>query len=411
MVNNRLTDIQIPKNVNIIIETLEENGHEAYAVGGCVRDSLLGKTPKDWDITTSADPYQVKELFKRTIDTGIKHGTVTIMIGSEGYEVTTYRIDGEYKDGRHPKEVAFTKSLFEDLKRRDFTINAMAYNKRAGIVDLFDGILDLENRVIKCVGDPVERFSEDALRILRAVRFSGVLDFQIETKTREAVNELSHTLIKISRERIQVELEKLLMCDHPEKISDLYETDIMKWIFPEDYKEKDHNKDNYELMIELIKRTEPDHYVRWAIFCTFISVNNPLKSLKFDNKTISICKKLIQYKDHKLSSKLAELRKTIVLIGEDIFMKYYISYREVLGNVEKELLDEIKKNYTYIIENNHCLSMKALAVKGNDMKEIGINEGLKIGEILNELFEIVLEDSSLNEKNKLIEIAKKLKNK
>ena len=168
-------EIQIPEKVDYILNILHENGHEAYAVGGCVRDALLGREPEDWDITTSAQPEQVKELFTRTIDTGLQHGTVTVMLQSEGFEITTYRIDGVYEDGRHPKEVQFTSDLIEDLNRRDFTINAMAYSKEDGIVDAFDGVGDLKRGVIKCVGDARERFSEDALRMLRAVRFAGQL--------------------------------------------------------------------------------------------------------------------------------------------------------------------------------------------------------------------------------------------
>ena len=170
-------EIQIPDKVDYILNELHANGYEAYAVGGCVRDALLGREPEDWDITTSAKPQQVKELFKRTIDTGIQHGTVTIMLDKDGFEVTTYRIDGSYEDGRHPTEVEFTSDLLEDLRRRDFTINAMAYNKEEGVVDAFDGMGDLKRHIIKCVGNPRERFDEDALRILRAVRFGAQLDF------------------------------------------------------------------------------------------------------------------------------------------------------------------------------------------------------------------------------------------
>ena len=176
----RRLHIDIPENAAVILGRLTAAGYEAYIVGGCVRDSLLGREPKDWDITTSARPQEVKALFDRTIDTGIAHGTVTVMIDHEGYEVTTYRIDGEYEDCRHPKSVQFTNQLVEDLKRRDFTINAMAYNPETGVVDAFDGIGDLKRRVIRCVGIPEDRFDEDALRILRAVRFSAQLGFEIE---------------------------------------------------------------------------------------------------------------------------------------------------------------------------------------------------------------------------------------
>ena len=205
--------IVLPDNVQSIIDRLTEYGYEAYAVGGCVRDSIIHRVPGDWDITTSAKPEEVKKIFRRTIDTGIAHGTVTVMIGREGYEITTYRIDGEYEDGRHPKKVEFTASLTEDLRRRDFTINAMAYNDIEGIVDRFDGVGDLEKGIIRCVGNPYERFSEDALRMLRAVRFSAQLGFDIEENTRRAIEELAPTIEKVSRERIHTEFGKILLSD------------------------------------------------------------------------------------------------------------------------------------------------------------------------------------------------------
>ena len=181
----------LPEKVNFIIHTLQAHGFEGYAVGGCVRDAMLSRVPQDWDITTSAQPEQVKALFKHTIDTGIQHGTVTVMLDHEGFEVTTYRIDGEYEDARHPKEVQFTSNLLEDLKRRDFTINAMAYNETDGLVDAFDGLGDLERGIIRCVGVAEERFTEDALRMLRAVRFAAQLGFVIEEKTKDAIGKLA----------------------------------------------------------------------------------------------------------------------------------------------------------------------------------------------------------------------------
>lgn len=208
-------EMKIPKQVAFIIDRLEQHGYEAYAVGGCVRDALLGREPHDWDITTSAKPEQVKALFKRTIDTGIQHGTVTIMEDHIGFEVTTYRIDGEYEDGRHPKEVQFTPDLKEDLRRRDFTINAMAYSPAKGLVDIFGGQEDLKEGIIRCVGSAEERFQEDALRIMRAVRFAAQLGFTIEEGTWKAIGKLVPNLKKVSAERIQVELTKLLMSPNP----------------------------------------------------------------------------------------------------------------------------------------------------------------------------------------------------
>ena len=216
------TIIQLPENVKYIIDTIMEAGYEAFAVGGCIRDSILGRKPDDWDITTSASPYQIKELFRRTIDTGIQHGTVTVMIDKEGYEVTTYRIDGEYEDSRHPKEVIFTPNLEEDLKRRDFTINAMAYNEKTGLVDIFEGMQDITRKVIRCVGSPMERFTEDALRMMRAVRFSAQLGYRIEEETAKAITHLAPNLTKISAERIQTELVKLVTSPHPDYLGIAY---------------------------------------------------------------------------------------------------------------------------------------------------------------------------------------------
>ena len=228
--NMKLT---IPSNAEKILHILEENGYEAYVVGGCVRDSILGRTPDDWDITTSASPEQVKELFHRTVDTGLQHGTVTVLMDKEGYEVTTYRVDGDYEDGRHPKQVMFTSSLEEDLKRRDFTINAMAYHPVRGLVDLFHGMEDMQAKIIRCVGDPMERFHEDALRILRAVRFSAQLGFTIEKETKNGIRVLAPNLKCVSAERIQTELVKLLVSPHPDYLRVAYETGITKEFLPE----------------------------------------------------------------------------------------------------------------------------------------------------------------------------------
>ena len=225
--------IPVPRGAEYIMETLKAAGFEAFAVGGCVRDSILGREPQDWDITTSARPEQVKALFPRTIDTGLQHGTVTVMQNREGFEVTTYRIDGEYEDGRHPKEVVFTPNLEEDLKRRDFTINAMAYNRERGLVDLFGGMEDIKAGVIRCVGEPEERFGEDALRMLRAVRFSAQLGYSIDETTGEGIRKLAGTLVQVSAERIQAELVKMMLSPHPDYLRQAYELGVTKVFFPE----------------------------------------------------------------------------------------------------------------------------------------------------------------------------------
>ena len=229
----KIFDIRLPEKVNTIIITLQNAGFEAYVVGGCVRDSILGRQPEDWDITTSATPGETKALFEKTFDTGIKHGTVTILLDREGFEVTTYRIDGKYEDNRHPKEVTFTRSLKEDLLRRDFTINAMAYNEKEGLVDIFGGLTDLKEKRIRCVGDAKQRFLEDALRILRGIRFAAQLGFSIEDETRAGMRELAPTLRKISAERIQAELIKMLVSDRPGLLLEAYELGITAQFLPE----------------------------------------------------------------------------------------------------------------------------------------------------------------------------------
>ena len=396
--------IVLPENVKFILRTLRDSGFEAYAVGGCVRDSILGLAPTDWDITTSAKPLETKTLFKRTIDTGIQHGTVTIMIKGEGYEVTTYRVDGEYVDGRHPKNILFTSNLTEDLKRRDFTINAMAYNDEHGVVDCFGGMEDLENGIIRCVGKAKERFTEDALRMLRAVRFSGVLGFDICNDTLNAIRELAPSITKISRERIQVELDKLIMSSHPDRITVLYDLGLMQYIFEKELKKDTDNADRV-LLAKLLTIAPKNHYVRWSLFITFVSGNDILRSLKFDNNTVRICNQLLKYKDEFLSSTESDLRHSIVAVGKDIFGKYYMPYRMTLASYSGAATEELKvveAAYEAIIRRGDCLSVGELAVNGNDIRDLGISEGRQIGYILNELFELVLTDCSKNNREYLL---------
>ena len=275
--------IEIPDGVERIIQKLNHQGYEAFAVGGCIRDTLLGREPKDWDITTSASPWQVKELFGRTIDTGIQHGTVTVMDGRTGYEVTTYRVDGEYEDGRHPKSVKFTSSLKEDLKRRDFTVNAMAYSHKRGLVDEFGGLKDLKSQVIRCVGKPEERFGEDALRMLRAIRFSAQLDFSIDPGTWAAVKAIAPNLKKVSKERIQAELTSLLLSPHPERIELVYQAGLSPYVAL-----SFHQVIRSQLCID--PGLPAKKHIRWAVFLKDTEEEEAvevLRELKLDNDTIS----------------------------------------------------------------------------------------------------------------------------
>lgn len=323
---NETIRIELPEAVRNIINTLQSAGYEAWAVGGCVRDSILGRVPDDWDITTSARPEQVKAIFKKTVDTGIQHGTVTVLWNRAGYEVTTYRIDGEYEDSRHPKEVQFTASLREDLRRRDFTINAMAYNEEAGLVDIFGGIEDIRAKKIRCVGDPMERFSEDALRMMRAVRFSAQLGYEIEEETEAAICRLSPTLQKISAERIRTELVKLLISPHPELLEACWRTGMTAVFLPEFDRMMETSQNNPhhcynvgEHTIRAMKASAPEKTLRLALL--FHDMGKPetkttdgegidhfrghevkssdmartvMRRLKFDNNTIDRVVRLVR---------------------------------------------------------------------------------------------------------------------
>ena len=406
-------NINIPQNVKLIIDTLEDAGYEAFAVGGCVRDALMGRVPNDWDITTSATPMQVKELFRRTIDTGIKHGTVTIMLGKEGYEVTTYRIDGDYMDGRHPDKVIFTNNLIEDLKRRDFTINAMAYNERVGIVDAFDGINDLENKIIRCVGEATERFTEDALRILRALRFSAQLDFNINEATAVAVKELGKNLSLISKERIQTELDKLITSNCPDRIKLVHLYGLNKFIFEGATSINEDRLSLYENISSIMESLPNNHYLRWAALMHYEAEPSVvLRKLKFDNVTINTCSKLVSAAHTPLPDNKPALRRMIVKYGKDIFDNYLFTYIHSLcatglydhGSADHVTL--VEKLYKEIISDNDCISTKDMAIGGTVLLKEGIESGKKMGDVINYLFERVLDEPSLNEYDTLLSIAK-----
>lgn len=435
--------IQLPEDVKKIIEIIEKAGYEAYAVGGCVRDSLLLRNPNDWDITTSAKPEKVKELFKKTIDTGIEHGTVTVMMHHVGYEVTTYRIDGEYEDARHPKNVTFTSNLIEDLKRRDFTINAMAYNDRSGIVDAFDGISDLEKGIIRAVGNPRERFDEDALRMMRAVRFSAQLGYSIEEDTKKAIQELSINLQKISAERIQVELVKLVSSDHPEKMRDLYETGITAVILPEFDKAMVTAQNNPhhcytvgEHIIQSMAASDADKNIRLAML--YHDIGKPaclttdekgidhfyghpevsgqickasLRKLKFDNDTIHTVVQLVTHHDYQILPEKKYVRRAMNRIGKDIFplllkvKQADLHAQSTYHREEKqEKLDEICALYKEIVQENECVDLKGLAVTGSDLIAWGMKPGRELGEMLSQLLAIVIDDPGKNQKEALKEI-------
>lgn len=408
--------IEIPENVKKILFTLERAGFPAYVVGGCVRDSVLGRKPKDWDITTKALPEDVKKLFRRTIDTGIEHGTVTIMIGSEGYEVTTYRIDGAYEDSRRPKEVTFTSDLKEDLRRRDFTINAMAYNPKEGLVDVFEGIEDSKKKIIRAVGDPRERFKEDALRMMRALRFSAQLGYEVEEETKRAIKEMAGDLIKISAERVQVELIKLLESSHPETIKDGYLLGITKVILPE-FDELLYSGEQGMKVIKAMKLVPSDKVYRLAILFGEMGENQAnqiCRRLKMDNATRKKVVKIIKYQDYELCEDSVSIRKAVFEVGEDIYpYLYHVQRARILTGLQKEgndwsKLEQSKITYEDIIKRGDCLSLKGLAIDGKDLIALGLKPGKEVGKILYELLDQVLEDQEQNTEERLINQAKRI---
>ena len=442
-----MTQIQLPEKVKYIISQLEQAGFEAYAVGGCVRDCLLGRNPNDWDVTTSAKPLEVKAVFGHTIDTGIQHGTVTVMLEREGFEVTTYRIDGEYEDSRHPREVIFTANLIEDLKRRDFTINAFAYNDRSGIVDAFHGMKDLSDGVIRCVGEASERFDEDALRILRAVRFSAQLGFMVAEETKAAIKILAPNLRHISAERIQAELVKLLMSDHPDALRDAYELGITKAVLPEldaafatAQQNPHHQYTVGEHLMQSLLHIQADKSLRLAAllhdigkpkvrmtdgegidhFHGHVEVSEQmaagiLRRLKFDNDTITKVQKYIRYHDYKPEPNARAVRRAVNKIGAEYFEQVMALWRaDTLAQSSYERqqklahIDAVEQLYTEIMESNQCISLKTLEITGNDLIALGVPKGKQIGVLLNQLLEEVLQEPGHNTHEYLMQKAREI---
>lgn len=456
--------MKIPKQAEKIIDILEEHGFEAYIVGGCVRDMLLNREPEDWDITSNAYPKEVKSLFHRTIDTGIQHGTVTVIIDQCSYEVTTYRIDGEYEDKRHPKEVLFTAKLTEDLRRRDFTINAMAYNHKSGLIDVFEGQKDLEKKMIRCVGEAKERFSEDALRIMRAIRFAGQLGFEIEENTLKAAKELAPNLSSISAERIRMELTKLLTSSHPELLLTAWKNNITKVILPEFDTMMETEQKNphhcYTVGMHCLKVLENVHICwkeeqikkqkieeekkRFQILCLsalFHDVAKPsvktrdengidhfyghpnqgeimtgqiLRRLKFDNETITRVKRLVLWHDYRYSKRESGMRRAINHIGEDLMEDLFLLQKcDILAQnpdyIKEKLenLDRAREMFYQIKENGECTNLKNLAISGKDLITIGFSPGKELGSVLHTLLEHVLENPKDNQKEILLELALK----
>jgi tRNA nucleotidyltransferase (CCA-adding enzyme) len=434
---------KIPDDVNLIIRTFYENGFEAHIVGGCVRDCILERNPNDWDITTNALPEDIIKLFSHTVPTGIKHGTITIVMNSDNYEVTTYRIDGEYSDNRHPDEVVFTKSLKEDLSRRDFTINAMAYNHTSGLIDPFDGLGDVKNKTVRCVGDADKRFNEDALRMIRAVRFASQLKFQIETNTFAAIAHNYQLIKNVSIERIREELTKILLCEKPSTgMIALKDSGLLSLILPElipciDFEQRNphHDKTVFNHILSVLDNSPQHLIIRLAALLHDIGkphcfsldekgighfyshelksadiAEALLKRFKFDNNTIKRVKILVLEHMHRYSKlKTSSIKKFINRVGlENIDDLFELQSADIKGSTPPFDLSDIeymKIEVQKILNQNQPLTTKDLQIDGSDIMALGYNPGKIIGEILNFLLEEVLENPGLNTKEELMKLA------
>lgn len=392
--------INLPENVERVIERLEENGFEGFVVGGCVRDSLLKKTPTDWDITTDALPEEMKKIFKKTFDTGIDHGTVTVLMGGIGYELTTYRIDGAYSDGRHPDTVSFSRNLSEDLCRRDFTINAMAYSHKRGIVDLYNGKEDLDEGIIRAVGDAKKRFDEDALRMLRAVRFSSQLGFKIEDKTFDAIKEKAALLSKVSKERIFVELNKTLCGEYAENINLIYKSGLYRYIGKEFGKLKEEFYDFYS------RKFGDQKYMYWTAFLQNIDdislVKRIFSELKSDNVTKNNTCLLIEELKLPLPSDDEDIRWSLNRLGYRLFEDYIKICKS--DRKKKEALQkiyDIENRYESIKRENQAFEISMLDVTGSDLIRLGMQKGPEIGEMLEHLLKRVIKNPEQNKKELL----------
>lgn len=435
-------EINMPKFCRVALERLWEQGFEAYLVGGCVRDSILGREPEDWDICTNALPEELIEIFAdyRLVLNGLKHGTVTVVIMHRTIEITTYRIDGEYEDNRHPKEVTFTADLAQDLSRRDFTINALAYNEESGLVDCFGGLEDLEHGLIRAVGNPVKRFHEDGLRILRAVRFACVLGFDYEKETKEAVVKCNFLLRNIATERIQVELNKILLSANVRQgLEDLYHLGLYPYFLPEmchTYGFEQHNPFNcYDVfghIVRSVELIEPELILRLTMLLHDIGkpfvwgecfegndcfpehelpsaeiATDFLERLHYDRKTSKeVVKLILAHNDHLLADDY-NIRLELNKMGAES-LRYLLKVKRAdmsakNGEMQKmvDFFEEIERQMEKIIARGDCYKISELAVNGTDLRALGY-EGRKIGEILNFFLAQVLQNPALNEKEKLL---------
>lgn len=430
--------ITIPAPVSTALSMLSLAGYEAHIVGGCVRDFLLGRNPSDYDITTNALPEQTEEIFKdfKCIDIGKQHGTIAVMIDKMQIEITTYRIDGEYSDKRHPESVQFSRELKDDLSRRDFTINALAYNETNGITDCFGGKKDLDNKLIRCVGEPEKRFEEDALRIMRAVRFASQLDFEIDKRTEECIFSLKDSLKMISAERIRTELNKLLTGKAAFRILINFRELISVFIPEIESSDKAKSKKIWEHTSLSIKNSENDLTIRTALLLHDIGLLSDLpadnagksnhadesrklaleilKRLKYDNKSIKDISILIAYHELRPQTR-QDIKKIMSEIGPELFFKLLslqkadISSDDIIIQSCEYNTEKIQKIAEDILEKNECISLSELKINGNVLNELGCC-GKQTGIVLKSLFESVLNDTLQNQSDILYEEAKRIIN-
>jgi len=439
--------IELPKACQFVLEQFQLAGKKAYLVGGCVRDSIMGRKPKDWDVCTEATPEEMLELFaeEKVIPTGLQHGTITLMKFGMSVEITTYRIDGDYEDNRHPKEVFFTRDLREDLRRRDFTINAMAWHPKEGLIDYFDGIGDLQKGMIRCVGNPIERYEEDGLRMMRGIRFASVLEFELEEGTRRAIASCSYLLKNISKERIQVELIKIATSNRADYgIEALCCTGCMDYMIPELMDCRNfgqhgglHQYDVFEHLVRSMMLVPEDVSLRLAMLLHDIGkpfvwqeeinaegfekdefpgheiksaelAEQILKRLKFDNKTIQTVKILIGEHTRMLLPEAVLLRKAVRDLGFDGVRKLILvkkadirAHSKVLETHPLDIFNEIETMLAEIELHGECCSLKQLAVSGQDLTRLGY-KGKEIGDTLECLLDLVLEEPDRNTKDYLL---------
>lgn len=438
--------MEIPKQIEEVLEKLEKAGFEAYIVGGCVRDGIMGKTAHDYDITTSAEPRETERVFAdcRVVETGIKHGTVTVLYRGMSVEITTFRVDGDYPDGRHPEKVAFSRNLKDDLARRDFTMNAIAYSPSRGIIDIFGGEADIKSRVIRCVGEPEKRFSEDALRVLRALRFSAVLGFDIEENTKSALLLKKETLGKVSKERTFSELKRLL-CGENVKSVLLEYREVFAGIIPEmremfdyDQQSKYHNSTLFEHTARAVEAAPPREEMRLAML--FHDIGKPacrstdengeghyyghaaksaeladkiLRELKCDNALrVRVCE-IVKYHDIPVELSRKTIKRRLSRLGGELFcdvMEAHIaddSAKQEFARARCETARQAIEIAEEIARERPCLDLKGLAVNGGDLREI-MEPSPVMGEILGQLLAEVVDGVLENEKPALMKRAREL---